>query len=48
MLVKAGAGDDPARRELTKEGSIQVWLLPMDGGDAHQLTKLPINVTDMA
>jgi len=47
VLVKAGAGDDPARREQIKEGAVQAWLLPMDGGEAHQLTKLPQNVTDL-
>jgi Tol biopolymer transport system component len=47
VLQKAGAGDDPARREQIKEGAVQAWLLPMDGGEAHQLTKLPQNVTDV-
>ena len=47
VLQKAGAGDDPARREQIKEGAVQAWLLPMDGGEAHQLTKLPQNVTDL-
>ena len=47
VLMKAGAGDDPARREQIKDGAVQVWLLPMDGGEAHQLTKLPQNVTDL-
>jgi acylaminoacyl-peptidase len=47
VLFKGGAGDDPGRREPAKEGNVQVWLLPMDGGEAHQLTKLPQNVTDM-
>src|SRR3954469_7540053 len=48
VLMKAGAGDDPSRRDQIKEGVVQAWLLPMDGGEAHQLTKLPQNVTDMA
>ena len=26
-------------------GSAQVWLLPIDGGEARQLTKLPIDVS---
>jgi dipeptidyl aminopeptidase/acylaminoacyl peptidase len=47
VLFKAGAGDDPARRELPKEGGTQVWLLPMDGGEGRQLTRLPQNAKDM-
>ena len=29
-------------------GDIQVWLLPMDGGEATQLTRLPEDVTELA
>jgi dipeptidyl aminopeptidase/acylaminoacyl peptidase len=47
VLFKAGAGNDPGRREPLKEGTVQVWLLPMDGGEARQLTSLPQNVSDM-
>ncbi|MFN8621087.1 MAG: S9 family peptidase [Chloroflexota bacterium] len=36
------AGADPER------GATQVWLLPMDGGEAAQLTRLPEDVTDLA
>jgi dipeptidyl aminopeptidase/acylaminoacyl peptidase len=47
VLVKGGAGDDPARRELPKESATQVWLLPMDGGEARQLTRMPQTVKEM-
>jgi len=29
-----------------RSGSAQVWLLPLDGGEARQLTKLPIDVSE--
>ncbi len=51
VLEKGGAGDrprDPAdEKEDDKDGATQVWLLPMDGGEARQLTRLPQDVTDL-
>ena len=35
--------DDRVR--LHRGGSAQVWLLPIDGGEPRQLTKLPIDVS---
>jgi len=47
VLAKGEAGDDPARREIPREARSQVWLLPMGGGEARQLTRLPQNVKDI-
>lgn len=38
---------DAAGRDITR-GSVQVWLLPIAGGEAHQLTRLPEDVADIA
>jgi dipeptidyl aminopeptidase/acylaminoacyl peptidase len=38
---------DAAGREIPR-GSTQVWLLPMDGGEARQLTDLPEDVAELA
>jgi dipeptidyl aminopeptidase/acylaminoacyl peptidase len=48
VLIKGGAGSDPALKEPPKEGGTQVWLLPMEGGEPRQLTRLPQDVSDMA
>jgi dipeptidyl aminopeptidase/acylaminoacyl peptidase len=48
VLQAGGAADRPVRAEVPKEGTAQVWLLPMDGGEALQLTRLPRDVSDMA
>jgi dipeptidyl aminopeptidase/acylaminoacyl peptidase len=48
VLTAGGGGDRPGRAEAPKEGGAQVWLLPMDGGEARQLTRLPRDVSDMA
>jgi dipeptidyl aminopeptidase/acylaminoacyl peptidase len=47
VLQAGGAGDRPGRAEAPKEGNAQVWLLPMDGGEARQLTRLPRDVSDI-
>jgi dipeptidyl aminopeptidase/acylaminoacyl peptidase len=47
VLIKGGAGVDPALAEPPKEGAVQVWLLPMDGGEPFQLTRLPRDVEEM-
>jgi dipeptidyl aminopeptidase/acylaminoacyl peptidase len=38
---------DAAGRDIER-GATQVWLLPLDGGEAHQLTDLPEDVADLA
>jgi acylaminoacyl-peptidase len=48
VLIKGGAGTDPALSEPPEEGGTQVWLLPMDGGEPRQLTRLPQDVDDAA
>jgi acylaminoacyl-peptidase len=51
VLEVAGASDrviDPAEDPRDRERSaVQVWLLPMDGGEARQLTRLPEEVSDL-
>jgi acylaminoacyl-peptidase len=47
VLIKGGAGSDPAVEEPPKEGTTQVWLLPMEGGEPRQLTRLPRDIEDM-
>lgn len=47
VLIKGGASDDAALDEPPKAGWKQVWLLPMDGGEATQLTRLPQDVSDV-
>ncbi|MDP8905615.1 MAG: S9 family peptidase [Chloroflexota bacterium] len=47
LFVKGEAGDDPARGDIPKEAREQVWLLPMDGGEAWQLTRLPQKVREL-
>ena len=55
VLRAGGVGDSP--RKPPEAGEIagkppadatQVWLLPMDGGEASQLTRLPESVSDLA
>ena len=48
VLQAGGAGEKPGRAEAPKEGAAQVWLLPMEGGEARQLTRLPRDVSDLA
>src|SRR3990172_8711341 len=48
VLQACGAGEKPGRAEAPKEGAAQVWLLPMEGGEARQLTRLPRDVSDLA
>ena len=48
MLQAAGAADRPGlAKEWPKEGCRQVWLLPTEGGEARQLTRLPYDVSDV-
>jgi dipeptidyl aminopeptidase/acylaminoacyl peptidase len=47
VLIKGGAANEPGAEE-PKEGRTQVWLLPMEGGEARQASTLPRDVTDMA
>ncbi len=50
VLAAGGAGDEPAVPDADREqrGTTQVWLLPMDGGEATQLTRLPEDVEELA
>ncbi len=51
VLAAGGAGDVVAEVRTGRDadrGAIQVWLLPMDGGEAVQLTRLPEDVSDLA
>ncbi|HVQ22435.1 MAG TPA: hypothetical protein VMT36_04125, partial [Candidatus Saccharimonadia bacterium] len=48
VFQAAGAADRPAVTETPKEGGIQVWLLPMEGGEARQVTRLPRDVSDIS
>lgn len=47
VLIKGGASDQPGVEEPPEEGATQVWLLPLDGGEARQLTRLPQDVKDI-
>ncbi|MBA2253543.1 MAG: S9 family peptidase [Chloroflexi bacterium] len=47
ILQAGGGGDLPAKTEAPKDGKTQVWLLPADGGEAIQLTRLPEDVSDL-
>jgi Tol biopolymer transport system component len=47
VFQAAGAADRPAPSEAPKEGGTQVWLLPMDGGESRQVTRLPRDVSDV-
>ena len=45
VLQAGGGGGKPGKAEAPKEGGTQVWLLPFaDGGEARQLTDLPMDV----
>ena len=48
VLIKGGAGSDPAISEPPKEGATQVGLLPMNGGEPRQLTRLPQDADDIS
>lgn len=51
VLEAGGAGDRPkplGPSPKEPRGTVQVWLLPIDGGEAHQLTHLPEDVGDIA
>lgn len=48
ILHAGGASDMPGPADPPKDGTIQVWLLPSDGGEARQLTRLPADVDDLA
>ncbi|MDQ3554029.1 MAG: hypothetical protein M3395_06440, partial [Chloroflexota bacterium] len=51
-VLDAGEGSDVPKpldeTEKSKPGGTQVWLLPMDGGEARQLTRLPEDVGGVA
>lgn len=49
ILQAGGGGELPSSPEMAaKDGKSQVWLLPADGGEATQLTRLPADVDDLA
>ncbi|MFN8518266.1 MAG: S9 family peptidase [Chloroflexota bacterium] len=51
VLAKGGASDQPTVPQSAAQeghGEVQVWLLPTDGGEARQLTRLPEDVQDIA
>jgi acylaminoacyl-peptidase len=48
VFQAGGAADRQAPSEVPKEGGTQVWLLPMAGGEARQVTRLPRDVTDLS
>jgi dipeptidyl aminopeptidase/acylaminoacyl peptidase len=52
VLRQGGGGDRPKENvpgpAKPAEDATQVWLLPMDGGEARQLTRLPQSVSDLA
>src|SRR4051795_4946203 len=52
-VLRSGGGADEPRDPQRQSGkppddATQVWLLPMDGGEAHQLTRLPASVRGVA
>jgi dipeptidyl aminopeptidase/acylaminoacyl peptidase len=52
-VLRAGGSSAEPRDPQRGSGKLpddatQVWLLPMDGGEARQLTRLPGNVTDLS
>ena len=50
VLRAGGAGDRPADPDADREqrGTTQVWVLPMGGGEASQLTRLPEDVGELS
>ena len=46
VLASGGAATDPTQATVDKQAATQLWLLPMDGGEARQMTRLPIKVSD--
>ncbi|CAN5827898.1 S9 family peptidase [soil metagenome] len=47
VLVKGGASEVAGVDELSKESRRQVWLLPLAGGEARQVTRLERNVSEI-
>ncbi len=50
VLAAGGAGEGPAHDDPAagQRATTQVWLLPMAGGEASQLTRLPESVGELA
>lgn len=48
VLIDGGASEAAGVDRAPAEGRTQVWLLPMDGGEARRLTDLPQDVKDLA
>ncbi len=50
VLAAGGAGDQPPDPQAGTDtrGGTQVWLLPMSGGEATQLTRLPEDAQEIA
>lgn len=47
VLEAGGAGDRPVESQKPEDGATQVWLLPMAGGEARQLTRFPHDVQEI-
>ncbi len=47
VLQAGGGGSLPDRDEKLVDGATQVWLLPLAGGEARELTHLPHDVRDL-
>jgi dipeptidyl aminopeptidase/acylaminoacyl peptidase len=48
VLQAGGAGDEPGPSEAPEDGATQVWLMPIGGGEARQISRLPHDVADLA
>jgi dipeptidyl aminopeptidase/acylaminoacyl peptidase len=48
VLQAGGGGPRPDREEKIEDGATQVWVLPVAGGEARQLTHLPQDVSSVA
>jgi acylaminoacyl-peptidase len=48
VLEVGGAGDRVAPALPPTEGKVQAWVLPLDGGEGRQVSRLPRDVTDLA
>lgn len=47
-ILQVGGGGEKPGKEEPKDGRTQVWLLPIEGGEARQLTHLPRDVNELA
>ncbi len=47
VLQAGGGGERPGPAEAPEDGGTQVWVLPLEGGEARQVTRLPHDVTEV-